>query len=53
MASEAAVAALHSNSVFVECGGIGPLAMPLLLGWDSLSAEKKARWYGRSIICAS
>ena len=45
-----AVAALHSNSGFVDCGSIRPLAM-LLIGLGSLSA-KKARWRSRWIICA-
>ena len=45
-----AVAALHSNSVFVECGSIRPLVM-LLNGWGYLSAEK-ARWHWRWIIRA-
>ncbi len=46
MASEAvAVAALDSDSAFVECGIIRRLAMPVV-GWGSLSAEKKARWRG-------
>jgi hypothetical protein len=56
MASEAvavavALAALDSDSVFVECGIIRRLAM-LLVGWGSLSAEKKTRWYGHWIGCA-
>jgi hypothetical protein len=45
------VAALDSNLVFVECGIIRRLAM-LLIGWGSLSAEKKARWHGHWIVCA-
>jgi hypothetical protein len=45
-----AVAALDSDSVFVECGIIRRLAM-LLVGWGSLSAEKKARWRGHWIVC--
>lgn len=52
MASGAvAVSALDSNSVFVACGIIRRLAM-LLVGWGSLSAEKKARWRGHWIVCA-
>lgn len=45
------VAALDSNLVFVECGIIRRLAM-LLIGWGSLSAEKKARSRGHWIVCA-
>ena len=53
MASEAvAMAALHSDSVFVvECGIIRRLAM-LLVSWGSLSAEKKACWREHWIVCA-
>ena len=52
MASEAvAVAALDSDSVFVELGIIRRFVM-LLVGWGSLSAEKKARWRGHWIACA-
>jgi hypothetical protein len=52
MASETvAVTALDSDSAFVECCIIRRLAM-LLVGWGSLSAEKKARWRGHWIICA-
>jgi hypothetical protein len=42
---------LDSDLVFVECGIIRHLAM-LLIGWGSLSAEKKARWRGHWIVCA-
>ena len=52
MASEAvAVADLDTSSTFVECGIIRRLAM-LLVGWGSLSAEKKARWRAHWIVCA-
>jgi hypothetical protein len=52
MASEVVVvAALDSDSVFVEFGIIKRLAM-LLVGCGSLSPEKKARWRGHSIVCA-
>jgi hypothetical protein len=53
MVSEAvlvSVAALDSDSVFVECGIFRRLAM-LLVGWGSLRAEKKARRRGHWIIC--
>jgi hypothetical protein len=51
MASETvSVAPLDSDSVFVECGIIRRLAM-LLVGWGSLSAEKKARWRGHWMVC--
>ena len=43
--------ALDSDSVFVGCGIIRRLAM-LLVGWGSLSAEKKARWCGHWVACA-
>jgi hypothetical protein len=54
-ASEAAAAALDSDSVFVEeCGIIiRRLPMPLSGCWGSLSAEKKARWRGHWIACAA
>jgi hypothetical protein len=52
MASGAvAVAALDSDSVVVGCGIIRRLVM-LLVGWGSLSAEKKARWRGDWVACA-
>jgi hypothetical protein len=44
-ASEAGAGALDSESVFVEWGIIRRFAM-LLVGWGSLSAEKKVRWRG-------
>ena len=48
---EAVVLGPDSDSVFVEYGIIRRLAIPLV-GWGSLSAEKKARWRGHSIVCA-
>ena len=42
-----AVAALDSDSVFVECG----IVRRLLVGWGSLSVEKKARWREHWVVC--
>ena len=50
---DTASVAPDSNSVFVECGIIRRLAMLLLAGWGSLSAEKKARWRGHWIACGA